>query len=196
VPFSITPDRNPIGHDTEAFFSSDRGKFAYCTDRSIVVRRSSDLGVAWTREVERDYFGAPRLAISSDGSRVAAAVVDTTFVEQQRKYYIEVYTGSEGTPISRLPLKGDAGLAISPDGNRLAVGERLNSTARANETQLAVSIFDIASGQQVARIIHDQFRIAKGEWVNSHFGTHGIQFTSDGKFLITSSVHTKIWELS
>jgi hypothetical protein len=78
----------------------------------------------------------------------------------------------------------------------LAVGERLDPPAGSKETQLVVSIFDVASGQRIDTVIHDRFRIGRGEWVNSHFGVAGIQFSSDGKNLITSGTHTKIWELS
>jgi WD40 repeat protein len=96
-------------------------------------------------------------------------------------------------PLSRLPLKGDAGIAISPDGKRLAVGERIDQT---DEAELAVSIWDRLTGVRLARIVHDHLRADRGDWVNSHFGIQGIQFTSDGKYLITSGTRTRVWDLA
>jgi hypothetical protein len=133
--------------------------------------------------------------MSADGNRIAAAILDTAFVEHQRKYYIGVYDGRDGSLLAKLPINGDAGLAISPNGKFLAVGERIEAKADPPDVQLVVSIFDIASGKQVARFVHDHFHVGRGEGVNSHFGINGIQFAGDGKYLITSSIHARVWEL-
>jgi hypothetical protein len=194
--FTIGKEPEPLGHDTDVVVSADRTLLGYGADHTIVCRRTETLEVIWSRQVEPEYFGAVRLAISANGSRVAAAVLDTTFIEQQRHYYIGIFEGKDGAEVARLPLNGGAGIAISPDGRMLAVGERLDPPAGSKETQLVVSIFDVASGQRIDTVIHDRFRIGRGEWVNSHFGVAGIQFSSDGKNLITSGTHTKIWELS
>lgn len=194
--FAVASTPDPNGHETDIFVSADRKKFVYASDHVIGCRNSSDLSLAWSRETERDYFGPTRLAISSNGNWVAAAVVDTTFLEQQRRYYVAVYSGLDGTLIAKLPLKGDSGLAISTDGKLLAVGERMDSLGRANEAELAASIFDCPSGKRLARFLHDRVRTDGANWVKSHFGVHGIQFTSDGKYLITSGTRTRIWEIN
>jgi hypothetical protein len=193
TPFPVSSHRDPLGHDTDVFICANRKMFVYGTGRSIVCRKTEDLAITWIRQIEQNYWGTSRLAISADGSQVAVAIMDYIMKERQPRNYVGVY-GLDGTRIARLPVDGTAGLAVSPNGKLLAVGER-TGVPKTQETQLAVSIIDIASGKQVAHFIHDQFRVGRGEWVNSHFLINGIQFTADGKYLITSSIHTKVWEL-
>jgi|HubBroStandDraft_5_1064220.scaffolds.fasta_scaffold75256_1 hypothetical protein len=195
VQFTLVAERDPIGHDTDVTISADRRKLVYGTDHFVACRNSEDLGLAWAHEIEHDYFGATRLALSSEGDWVAAAIVDTTFLEQQRRCHIQVYSGKDGTLASELPVNGDGGIAISPDGKRLAVGERVKLPDHPEQVELVVSVFDRITGLRIARVIHDRFRADREKSVNGHFGIHGIQFTSDGKYLITSSTRTKVWEL-
>ncbi|HEX4808651.1 MAG TPA: hypothetical protein VH325_06970 [Bryobacteraceae bacterium] len=196
APFAVTGDRAAFPSSSNLSFSADRKMIAYGVDLSIVCRRSQDLSLVWTSPIEPVYaLGAWRISMSADGNRIAAAILDTGYVENQRKYYVGVYDGRDGSLVAKLPINGYAGLAISPNGKFLAVGERIEAKADPQDVQLAVSIVDIMSGEQVARFVHDHFHIGRGEWVNSYFGINGIQFTADGKYLITSSIHTKVWEL-
>jgi hypothetical protein len=196
APCAVSGHRAAFSGGSNLALSADRKMAAYGVDRSIVCRRTRDLSVVWTSQIEPDYpLGARCISISADGNRIAAAIIDTAFVEDQRKYYVGVYDGKDGSLLAKLPINGFAGLAISPGGKFLAVGERIEAKADPQDVQLLVSLFEIASGKQVARFVHDHFHIGRGEWVNSHFGTNGIQFTGDGKYLVTSSIHAKVWEL-
>lgn len=195
-PFFIEREHEPLGHDTDVVVSTDRNTLGYANGHAIVCRRTATLDVIWTSQVEPEYFGAVRVAIAANGSRVAASVLDTTFIEQQRRYYIAVFDGEDGRILAKLPLKGGEGIAISPDGRLIAVGERINPAGTTKEVQLTISLMDIDSGRRVERFAHDRFSIGQGEWVNSHFGIGGLQFSSDGKYLITSGNNrVKIWPL-
>jgi hypothetical protein len=199
APFPVKAPDEPYGRDTEVSISADRRFVAYGTDHTVVRRRTEDLGITWTRYVKPGYpFGIFRAAISADGGRVAAAVVDNTF--QPKAFYIGVYNGADGAPLAELPLNGCDGLAVSPDGALLAVGERVETDPRLQAVELAVSLIDLSSGKRLARVVHDQFHIGRGRgrtlWVDSAFGIHGIQFTSDGKYLITSGIKAKVWAIN
>jgi len=193
APFPVRSEREQFGWETGVVISVDRKTFAYGTDHTIVYRSTEDLSVIWTRRIEDSYFGVWRVAISANQSRVAAAVIDTAFIEQQRKFYVGIYDAGDGSPLARLEVNGTEGIDISPDGRLLAVGERIQSS-ETPETELAVSLYDISIGQPVARVVHDRFRIRPHEGINSHFGLRGIQFTPDGRYLLTSSIRTKVWE--
>jgi WD40 repeat protein len=104
-----------------------------------------------------------------------------------------VYNGTDGRPIAKLPLNGDQGLAVSPDGKSLAVGKRLR---KAKDIDLLVEIYDIASGQLVATGTHDQVPPGRFQNLNGVFDNdNGLRFTSDGEYLITSGNNKiKFWE--
>jgi hypothetical protein len=118
----ISP-REKFGDLTEIMVSADRTTLAYAVDHSIVCRRTEDFSIAWERPVE-PHLKVWKLAISPDGNRVAVVAANTLFVEQQREYYIGVLDGKDGALLSKLPLNGDVGIDISPDGRLLAVNQR------------------------------------------------------------------------
>jgi WD40 repeat protein len=191
APVGIRP-RDPKGNSTDLCFSSDRQTLAYAVDGSLICRRTKDLGITWTRRIEPE-LKAWRLAISADGARIAAAVVDTSLVEHQRDYYVGIFSGRDGTPLGRLPLNGFEGIGISPNGKLLAVSQRIMADASTRETKPTVQIYDIDSGQLLDSVIHDRVRMQRGQNSYGSFNSNGIQFTSDGKYLITSGLNTKAW---
>ncbi len=193
VPFSVGK-QDAVDHGTRVFFSADRKTIVYGADHTIICRRTRDLSVAWTHAVDREFpFGARNFAVSPDGSHVAAAIIDTQFVPQQRKYYISLHNGHDGIERTRLQLNGSGGIGISPDGRLLAVGANAPQAGN-DETMVTVHVYDAVTGQRVKTLVHDQISNNKA-FLYGSFGPNGIQFTSDGKYLITSTIHTKIWEV-
>jgi WD40 repeat protein len=175
---------------TGLFVSADRSVLVYLAGHSIVCRRTNDLGVIWTRQIEPEMAGVSFFSLTPDGGRIAAAVMDTMFIEDQKAYYIGVFAGKDGSPVARLHLNGFECLAISPDGKLLGVGQRIR--LKSGEMQPTVNIHDIASGAQVATVIHDRLRVGRKDFGNDEINC---QFTPDGKYLITSSIHTRVWSL-
>src|SRR5580765_5155777 len=112
-----------MGMTLSLLFLQTARRLVYATDHTIVCRHTDDLELSWIRQVEPEFFGALRVAISANGFRVAAAIVDTTFVADQRNYYVGVFDGKDGAIVARLSLNGSAGIALSPDGKFLAIGE-------------------------------------------------------------------------
>jgi len=191
--FAITPDREPWNRDTDVLVAANRKMFAYAVGHSLVTRRCEDLGILWTAQIEPDLFGVRALSITPDGSRVAAAIVDTTAVEFQHRCYVDIYDGKNGSQRTRLPLNGSQDIGISPDGKLLAVGQRFQIES---DIQLSIRIYEIASGRLIATWVHD--RIPPGRFQNliASFDRPGVEFTSDGKYLITSANNqVKIWAL-
>jgi WD40 repeat protein len=56
-----------------------------------------------------------------------------------------------------------------------------------------VSIYEVATGVKLARVEHEP--VTSNPFMNASFGIHGIEFTPDGKYLVTSTHDTKVWAL-
>ena len=190
VPFAVTDEREAPNRDSGVFVSDDRKIFLYGAGHSIVCRRTSDLGIVWTRQIEPNMFGVRPFSMTPDGGIVAAAVMDTMFIANQKDYYIGVFKGRDGSPVARLHLNGFESLSISPNGELLAVGQRVR--LQTGEMQPTVNVHDIASGAQVATVIHDRLRVGRKDFGNDEINC---QFTPDGKYLVTSSIHTRVWAI-
>lgn len=191
VAYAVPAGSEPDGIVTGLLLSSDRRTSVYAFGHTIVCRRTDDLRVLWTRQLEAEYFGTKTLAISPEGERVAAAVVDTALFNEQKRYYIGVYGGG-GDLTLRLPVNGDQALALSPHGLRMAVGKRVEMSG---SVKLIVDVFDVTSGIQIAEVLHD--RIPPGQFQILDSLSFRIEFSSDGKYLITSGNNrVKIWELN
>lgn len=191
VPFDVASDAAPANRKTDPFVSSDRRVIAYAAGRWIACRRSNDLSLVWSRQIESGMDGVRSLSLTPDGTRIAAAVMDNFAIDFQKSPYIDILAGEDGALITRLPLNGFECIAISPNGNLLAVGRRIR--LRFGQMQPTVNLYDITSGRQVGSVIHDRLRVSR-----NNFGDDEIScaFTPDGKYLITSSIHVKVWSLS
>jgi hypothetical protein len=189
---------------TDIRTAADRRTFVYSFDDTVVVRRSEDLEALWQCRVGTDRgLSLTTSGISADGKLVAVGA--SHWEEKFEKYYVVVYEGRKGEELARFPVDGDEvtrlpvdsidRVAISPDGKLLAVGQRLHLDGEPSGTQPTVHVFDIATRKKVATLIQDQLRQggARQESLISSFSC--IQFTPDGKYLVTSTINTKVWEM-
>jgi len=203
---SFAETRSPSTGKTESdlMVSSDRKTFVYSVDNNVVCRRASDLGVKWTRQMKgtgetNPTAGPWRVAVSADGGLVAASIRGRPWAGQEPR--VDVYDGKDGTPLAAIPVDADEAIALSPDGRLLAAGKRVamrggkQAGGRKSGTQPTVLLFDIASGKQVATLIQDRFRGGGGEFLYAGFTSNGILFTPDNKYLVTSGLNTRIWEI-
>lgn len=199
VPF--VPADAESRRETAIWISNDRKTLVYAfgsaPERSapghtIVCRRTSDLNVLWTRQIESDSWGTSWMAITPDGNRIAVAVVDTSVKDQQRQFYIGVYGGQDGAPIATLAINGDYGVALSPGGRLLAVS-KLSRDRATGDIQLSVEIYSVASGRQIASVVHGYVPPGRFQTLDANVGS---EFTPDGKYLITAGNNSvKVWEL-
>jgi len=194
VPFAGTPSPSLYQRETFLMVSADRKTFVYTVDHNVVCRRTDDLGIKWSRETD-PILGLSRVAVSAGGGLVAASLRSLPNIPATRPPRIEVYDGKNGTPIATIPADAGDTIAISPDGKLLAAGHEVAMQGRRSGTQPTVLLFEIATGKKLATLIHDQFRDGGAESLYARFGVNGVIFTPDNKYLITSGLNTKVWEI-
>lgn len=178
--------------------SDDRSVAVYIFDGNLVMRRTRDLEILWTRDIEAG-FGTRPLRVSAHGDYVVASVGRPTggkfdFGRPGRFTYpglfIGLYDGKTGDELTRLPLDGSQGPAISPDGKLLAVS--VCEAGRKGDVLPAVHLYNVASGARIATVFHDRIPPGRHQWLVA--GCSG-SFTADGRYLVTAGMVTKVWNL-
>jgi WD40 repeat protein len=190
-----TQEREAKGYDCGEAFSADRSIVAYAFDHTVVSRRTRDLSVVWTRPIDREFLTVACLSVSADGSWVAFAVQEKDGLQAPGRCYIGVADGADGSQLARFPLNGTGGISISPDGKLLAVAVPAEDLLKSGQNAPTVQLYEVATGRQVASLVHDQVPDAHTTIFDGRFTTDGIQFTSDGKHLVTSTIHTRVWAI-
>lgn len=196
VPYPV----EPMVRDEEAkrtwgdrtIVSADRSAIVYTVGRTIVLRRSEDLGIVWTRQIEPSMFAFGYLAISANGSRAAVAILDLVNVDsQQARTHLAVYDGVSAEPLATLSVDQWDRFAISPNGTLVARGSKRR---KGRDVELSVEIYNLISGQLLASGLHDT--VPPGTHQDLTAIVDGIEFTSDGRYLVSSGNNrVKVWQL-
>jgi hypothetical protein len=195
VPFSINYPSDG-GDRSDIVTLSSNKRWIIHTDNllTIVCRRTEDLSVVWTQELAHRFFAIAMLSATPDGACIGAVVLDKSpRVYEKGHYYLAVYSGSDGKLLGLHLLTGISRPVISP-GGRFFAGTEVKAIS-AKEAELNVVICDLLSGARLAKVTHDRFKFKKSPMLNTH-STGTVQFTADGKYLISSNAYSlKCWEM-
>jgi len=186
LPAELTDARAGTG----VAFSDDRQFMLYFFGNALVCRRTVDLGVVWTRPFEPDIRALPS-GISAHGELVAATIVRGTIdgpFERYTQLHVCVYDGKTGAEVARLPLTSR--VSLSADGRLLTDAAR--EPGKKGEVLATVQIYEASSGARVASVLHDRIPKGRHQWGLSLCGA---RFTSDGNYMITSGMTTKMWRV-
>jgi len=151
-----------------------------------------DLSVLWTKSVEPG-LELLRIAVSADGTRLAASVGDPRVEDLTRgwrQHYLGVYDGGTGEEVTRLQIDGSDWIALSADGKLIAVVS--HERGEKGAVVPAAAIYELSSGRKVASLVHGPIKQGRRQWLESGITA---AFTSDGKYLITSGMATRVWSL-
>lgn len=187
---------NRLIWQTGPYLSLDRRFFAQSIGLDVSFRKSATLELVWRRKVEPGW-SPMRLGVSLHGDYVAMGLGQSPYRSDVRPAAVTVVAGSDGSVISHFRVEGIGGVAISPDGKMVAVGEEVQLDENLEDTQMNVNIYDVPTGQLLLKLEHDRRRVTRGSWAD--FGlsyANGLHFTPDGSQLISSGTHTKVWKLS
>jgi hypothetical protein len=182
---ALSTDRPPVQADS-------REVLAYSFNNVLVCRHTEDLVLLWARSVEPDAEFI-NLAISADGASIAASVGDPSvddLTRLWRQHYLGIYDGHTGEEITRLTIDGTKGVALSPHGELIAfISQERGEKGVVVPT---VSLHEIPSGRKLASVTHGPLKRGRHQWLESGIT---VGFTSDGKYLITSGMATRVWGL-
>lgn len=193
VPFAVTQDIEAPNKNAGPIVSADRKTFVCAAGHSIILRRTKDLSLIWSRQIDPELYGVRRLSITPDGTRVAAAILGFDTKGAQPRGHIGVYAGKDGSPVTQIPVDGRESLAISPDGKLVAVGKQV---PKAQDISMVMEIYNISSGRRITSCVHDKVPPGRHQALAASFGSEVSQFTPDGKCLVTSGNNrVKIWEI-
>ena len=172
--------------------SDRRTIVAYSFDNVLVCRRMDDLSVLWTKSVEPG-LELLRIAVSADGTRIAASVGDPLVEDLTRgwrQHYLGVYDGGTGEEVARLQIDGTDWIALSTDGGLIAVVS--HERGEKGAVVPAAPIYETSSGRKVASVVHGPVKQGRHQRLEAGIT---VAFTSDGKYLITSGMATRVWSL-
>ncbi len=103
--------------------TADRQKVFCGVSGSLVCRSTDDLKVQWVRPIEERFEFAPFfLSSTPDGSLVASVNLESRIQKESDRSEVGLYDGRTGTKVGSIPVRGNPGIALSPDGVVLAVG--------------------------------------------------------------------------
>jgi len=177
---------------TQPSVSPDRKTFVYRYDSRIVCRNMEDFGVLWTRTLEPGFL-VGRTVVSAPGGRVAAIVATDLRYFGNRPptgtYYLDILDGRDGGLQARVPVAGDFPVSLSWDGRMFAMGRPI-SDPKSGVTSEAAQIYEIDSHHLLAQLVHDRHHFT----LLPYNGPNCV-FTPGDRYLITSAVTTKIWDL-
>jgi hypothetical protein len=186
-----------LSNDFDLKISANRKILAYSYDHTLICRNVEDLKILWSQKMDPP-MKAHRVAISPDGGHIAAFAVNSQWELDQSESDIFVYDGKTGAPEARMPIRGARGFApspaghgfdISPDGKMFAV---VDVTGDKDTWGVRIHIHEVPSGKRLTSILHDKVGNAKHSKLAAFTGIH---FASDGRFLITSGINTKVWSI-
>jgi outer membrane protein assembly factor BamB len=178
--------------ETPIPISGNRKVVVYTVDNRVLYRSTEDLEIIWEQEIDSKLL-LFRNAVAFDGG-TAAVCVGLGQPSWEKTPHIRVFDGKDGSVLARFPITNEVqSLALSPDHRFLAIGQNLPPYAN-GDTQANVIVYDIGSGKELTRVVHDQFRAHRNP--DHSIRADGLRFTSDGKYLVSSGLHTKVWEIS
>lgn len=112
-----------------------------------------------------------------------------------RKYYILIYDAQTFKLVRRLEVPGDLNLAVSPDSQFAAVAYKTTEKEIFTKTEQAhIVLINLETGVEVAKISHPKLKEKRNDpWQSI---VNKIMFTPDGKYILTSTNDTFVWDIS
>jgi WD40 repeat protein len=159
----------------------------------VIIRKIS------TRQVAKKLDPAPlsfgdKLSYTPDGKLLIVAATTSALGGENTKNYLLFYDTKDYQRVRRLEVPGATAMAISPDSRLLAVGytEEWKKALGITE-QAVVVLYDLATGQEVARASHLPVNQQRSDPFIARIGK--LAFTPDGKYLLSSTYDTRIWQV-
>ena len=178
---------------TGVHITTDRKKLFCGVSGSLVCRITEDLTVQWVRPIEERFQFAPFfLASTTTGNVVASTNLESRIQSESDRAEVGLYDGSNGEKIGSVPVKGSPAIALSPNGQMLAVGN--TEWSGGPKPEAAINLFQVPTGKFLTRVVHSE--TSGRNTLAAMFASNSIHFTPDGRYLIVSvNNRIRVWEL-
>lgn len=191
--------------------SPDKRHLAYGTGASVVVREAATLRVAGQLSAPAGLIFGGSPLYTPDGKTLLVFASNTAVDTAETKRYLLFYDAATYEALRRLDITSwspprpggeratpssavGTAAAVSPDGLLLAIGLTAESRKGSSAVEQAqVVLYDLASGREAGRVTHQPV----GRRRNDPFAAKvtRLAFTPDGKYLLSSTYDTLVWQL-
>jgi hypothetical protein len=195
--FSLSPNRDQVAYET-------RGGV-------IIVRDTATLKTVKQIEPSSGLIFGGRPIYTPDGKLLLVVASNTTFDKPETRRHLLFYDATSydvarelditswSPPVLREDVavnSNDIGtaMAISPDSRFLAVGYTKEEKKGFSITEQAhIVVYDLTTGEEVARASHPQVKQQRSDPFAARIGK--LAFTPEGKYLLSSTHDTLVWEI-
>lgn len=135
-----------------------------------------------------------KLAYTPDGRLLIVAAGTNALGGENTKSYLLLYDTRTYQQVRRLEVPGASAIAVSPDSRLLAVGYTEEKKKVFSTTEQAqVVLYDLTTGKEVARASHPPVKQQRSDPFIAKVTR--LAFTPDGKYLLSSTYDTLLWQL-
>lgn len=185
-------------------FTTDKKRLFYVVNGKLIIRNTS------TFKIERVVKVAPRklsffnkpvftpdgkyLLLQAEGGYEAPD--RQVWGTEPRPYLLLIYDAKTLRKLDQVKVFDGQNLAVSPDSRFLAIAYRSvgQDIFKINE-QAHINLFELSTGRKLTTISHKSLATEKtdGAWRSK---VKKMLFTSDGRYLLTSTLDTYVWDVS
>jgi WD40 repeat protein len=151
------------------------------------------------RKAVRNLGAAPlsfwdKLSYTPDGNLLIVAAGNSAFGGATTESYLLFYDTKSYQQVQRLKVPAVSEFAVSPDNRLLAVGYTKEERKAFSTTEQAqVVLYDLTTGEEVAKASHPAVKQQRNDPFIAKIGK--LAFTPDGKYLLSSTHDTLVWEI-
>ncbi len=183
--------RSAAGHT----YSADRQVLAQPIGDDVALRNCKDFGIQWMKNVGSRAWAISSVSLSADGRRLGVLLIEPNFNLKDRKAKAVVLDTENGQELTVFPVRSFDLVSMSADGAMAAVGVQVRTRAAFEEYDLEVDLHAVDSGRVVRRLQNDRVAHSQNPMA-TYVDRKMIQFTSDGKYVLTTGRKTKLWRMA
>lgn len=188
------PDKNEIGYNLtgKIQISSDKKNIIYLTYKNNMVVRDVETFKIINEFSLENLQLLSKYQFTPDGRYFV--VLAKTYVSPKHSYML-IYNANTFKQVHQFEVLGDESLAISPDSRFAAVAYKAVEKDFFKKTEQAhIVLIDLETGKEVAKMSHPKLKEKRNDPFQAD--VNKMIFTSDRKYLLTSTYDTYVWDIS
>ena len=190
---------NRINYHAGITITVDKKQLLYLVRGKAVARNTSTL------EIEKEFTATPlklsgyasRPVFTSDGKYLILQAKNALNYKrgEKKQYFILIYDAKTYKKLNQFEVPGENYMTVTRDGRFIAVAYKTEKKEFLRKTDQAhIDLFDLKTGQKLAAMSHKRLRQKRNNPWRSDI--NNMMFTPDGKYLLTSTNDTYVWDIS